>query len=104
MLDSVWRASKEDFDVDAFLKKFSLKNKCSAIYHKGEKRHHSKIHGESGFNILISDNLDSTKNAAKIQKFIKQQSKAFKWLADNKITSEIDIGYFVNSSVDFYSM
>ena len=96
MLDTVWRLGEKDFDVDAFLVKFGLKE-LAVVFHEGEKRGQSKVQ-DSGFNILISENINSLENINDINQFMAKHKEAFDYLAKLNIHSVLDIGCTVASN------
>jgi len=100
MLDTVWRVAKKDFDANHFLNKFSLKE-IAAVFNQGEVRSRGRVYDKSGFNITVSEDLNSTINVKEINKFIVKYKKAFEYLVKQNTPSVIDIGCTVGSAGQF---
>ena len=100
MLDTVWRVSGKNFDVDYFVETFKIEDR-SSIFHKGEKKRLDLFHKESGFNALITDNLNSSENIEELISFIQNNKKAFVYLLNSNVSSEFDIGCTVGTTDQF---
>ena len=100
MLDTIWRISSEEFDVDNFIHQFQIKD-TSAIFRKGEMGRRGKANKESGVNILVSEELNSKENIEEISEFIKNNSEALKYLLSNGVSSTMDIGCSVGTADQF---
>jgi hypothetical protein len=86
-----------DFDVEKFLEDHHVKN-VENIFIQGEERLLGKINEKSGFNVLVSDNLNSKENTVEIHDFITTNEKALLYLQQQGISSSFDIGCSVGSS------
>ena len=100
MLDTVWRLGEKDFDVDDFVNRFYLKE-MAVVFHQGERKSRGKIREKPGFNISISENLDSVENVNEINEFIIRHKEAFDYLLRLNIPSELDIGCTVGTAEQF---
>ena len=100
MLDTVWRVSARNFDVDSFLEKFQIPNVCS-VFHTGEKGLRNRVYDKSGFTALVSEETNSFKNTEEIENFIKNNSEAITYLFNHQVEYYLDIGCTVGTTDQF---
>ena len=97
MLDTIWRVMELDFDAEEFLQEHHVEN-IENIFIQGEERLLGKVNEKSGFNVLVSGNLNSKENTIEILNFVTKNEKAFLYLQQQGISSSFDIGCTVGSS------
>lgn len=100
MLDTVWHISSKGFDVSYFVKHFGVTG-ATRIFREGEIDRKGKIGNKSGFNFLISDNINSDDNVNYVVSYITSNEAEFKYLMDNNIPNTIDIGCSVGTGDQF---
>lgn len=97
MLDTIWRVMELDFDAKKFLENHHVKN-VENIFIQGEERLLGKINEKSGFNVLVSENLNPKENTIEIQNFVTKNEKVFLYLQQQGISNLFDIACTVGSS------
>ncbi len=95
MLEAVWRVSTTNFDVNEFCELYQIKN-ITAVHIQGEKGRKNKINEKSGLNVSVSENCISEGTVSEIESFIHSNIDALNHLKLNNISSELDIGCFIN--------
>ena len=100
MLDTILRISARDFDVLEFIDRHNIQD-AEGVFLQGEKDRRGESHTESGFYVLVSDNLTSKQNVAEVEAFILSNKDMLTDLQSIGITSTFDVGCTVGTTDQF---
>lgn len=100
MLDTMWRVSDDEFNVDEILDKFNIQN-VARKFKKGDVDKFGKTRKSSFFNLLVSENLNPELNVQEVINFIKEKAAAFNYLQINNIGNTIDFGCVLGTQDQF---
>ena len=100
MLDIILRISAKDFDVLAFIDRHGIHD-AEGVFVQGQIDRKGKSNVESGFYVLVSDNLTSKENVAEVESFILNNHDMFKDLKTMGIASTFDVGCAVGTTDQF---
>jgi hypothetical protein len=97
MFDSVLRVSAEEFDVNSFLKNYTLAVPFET-YQKGESDILGNPNSESGFDALISESENLDEHLSEIGEFLKVNQALLVELKGEGVVTILDIGFTVESN------
>ena len=100
MLDTILRISARNFDVLEFIDRHQIQD-AEGVFLQGELDRRGRSHTESGFYVLVSDNLISKQNVAEIEAFILKNKDMLMDLKSMGITSTFDVGCTVGTTDQF---
>lgn len=100
MLDTILRISAKDFDVLEFINRHEIRG-AEGVFVQGEKDRRGKSNTESGFYVLVSDNLTSKENVAEVESFILKNHDMLTDLKSVGIASTFDVGCTVGTTDQF---
>lgn len=98
-ISAVWRSSGEDFDVDAFVRRFPELG-IDSIYRRGEL-FGKRVSQSSGFNCVLAEEGEFGECVDESLAALEEIAPALRVLASLGVESEIDFGLLVGGS-DFF--
>jgi hypothetical protein len=100
LLDSVLRVFSSQFDVDDFLNTSPI-NVPVQIFRKGEPDLFGSPNLESGFDALLSEEVDPALHIAEIQTFLSTHPALFAQLNELNVSCVLDLGWTVGNDGQF---